>query len=95
MQVAEILGISVRQVKRIFKKYKKHGIAALISKKRGQKGNRSLAESLKDLALAYIREKYRDFGPLLAHEKLIEVHKLKIFPYGSPKADDSGRSMES
>ena len=78
MQVAEILGISVRQVKRIFKKYKKHGIAALISKKRGQKGNRSLAESLKDLALAYIREKYRDFGPLLAHEKLIEVHKLKI-----------------
>jgi len=37
-----------------------------------------MAESLKDLALAYIREKYRDFGPLLAHEKLTEVHKLKI-----------------
>ena len=78
MQVAELLGISVRQVKRIFKKYKKHGTAALISQKRGQKGNRRLAESLKDLALAYIREKYRDFSPLLAHEKLIEVHELKI-----------------
>lgn len=77
-QVAEILGISVRQVKRIFKKYKKHGTAALISQKRGQKGNYRLAESLKDLALAYIREKYRDFGPFLAHEKLTEVHKLKI-----------------
>jgi transposase len=77
-QVAELLGISVRQVKRIFKKYTKHGTAALISKKRGQKGNHRLAESLKDLALAYIREKYRDFGPLLAHEKLIEIHKLKI-----------------
>ena len=63
MQVAELLGISVRQVKRIFKKYKKHGTAALISQKRGKKGNRRLAESLKDLALAYIREKYRDFGP--------------------------------
>ena len=25
MQVAELLGISVQQVKRIFKKYKKHG----------------------------------------------------------------------
>jgi len=37
-----------------------------------------LAESLKDLALGYIREKYRDFGPLLAHEKLTEIHKLKI-----------------
>ena len=78
MQVAELLGISVRQVKRIFKKYKKHGTAALISQKRGKKGNRRLAESLKDLALAYIREKYRDFSPLLAHEKLIEVHELKI-----------------
>ena len=78
MQVAELLGISVRQVKRIFKEYKNHGTAALISKKKGQKGNRRLAESLKDLALAYIREKYRDFSPLLAHEKLIEVHELKI-----------------
>jgi len=52
-QVAELLGISVRQVKRIFKKYKNHETAALISKKRGQKGNRRLAESLKDLALAW------------------------------------------
>ncbi len=77
-QVAEILGISTRHVKRIFKRYKKYGAAALISKKRGQTGNHRLAESLKDLALAYIRERYRDFGPLLAHEKLTEVHKLKI-----------------
>ena len=37
-QVAELLGISVRQVKRIFKKYKKQAAAALISKKGGKKG---------------------------------------------------------
>ena len=77
-QAAEILGISVRQVKRLFKKYKREGCKALISGKRGGKGNHKLPESFKSLALAYIREKYPDFGPLLAQEKLKEVHNLKI-----------------
>lgn len=36
---AEKLGISVRQVGRLYKKYKSNGVAGLISKKRGKGSN--------------------------------------------------------
>lgn len=78
MQAANILGVSCRQVRRLFKEYRKAGPQALISKKRGKPSNHRLSPGLKDLGLALIREHYPDFGPTLAHEKLIEVHKLKI-----------------
>ena len=35
LQVADILGITTRQVKRLFKSYKKHGPKGLVSKKEG------------------------------------------------------------
>lgn len=78
MQAANILGVSCRQVRRLLKEYRKIGPQALISKKRGKPSNRQLSPGLKDLGLALIKEHYPDFGPTLAHEKLIEVHKLKI-----------------
>lgn len=78
MQAANILGISCRQVRRLLKEYRKDGPQALISKKRGRPSNHQLSIGLKDLSLALIREHYSDFGPTLAHEKLVEVHNLRI-----------------
>jgi hypothetical protein len=77
-QAAKNLGLSVRQVKRLCKNFKTFGPKGLISKKRGSKGNNSIPEILKESALSIIEEKYPDFGPTLAHEKLIENHGLKI-----------------
>lgn len=45
---------------------------------RGRTGNRLLPASLNDLALSIIQERYRDFGPTLAREKLEEVHGLVL-----------------
>jgi hypothetical protein len=37
-----------------------------------------MANGVQELVLAIIQEKYPDFGPTLAHEKIVEDHKIKI-----------------
>lgn len=77
-QAADILAITPRQVRRLLRKYQKHGPTALVSRKRGAPGNHQLPVGAKELVLALIEEQYSDFGPTLAHEKIKEVHKIKI-----------------
>ena len=78
MAAAELLGLEHRQVQRLAKAYQDQGATALISKKRGRPSNRQMPESLKAQTLAVIRERYADFGPTLAAEKLREVHGITI-----------------
>jgi IS30 family transposase len=75
---ADLLGLERRQVQRLAKAYQDEGATALISKKRGQPSNRQTPASLKAQALAVIRERYADFGPTLAAEKLRELHGIYI-----------------
>jgi transposase len=77
-QVAEHLGLSVRQVERLYRTYKAGGHAALISKKRGRPSPRKLPSRLRERVLGLVRERYADFGPTLAHEKLVESHGVKV-----------------
>ena len=69
-QAAELLSLSVRQVKRLSKLYQAGGAAALISKRRGQPSNNRLPEKTTKQARELLRTRYHDFGPTLAHEKL-------------------------
>jgi hypothetical protein len=78
LQASEILGLSVRQIRRLFKAYSVKGPQALISQKRGQPSNHQTPEGIKEWAKTLIQEHYNDFGPTLAHEKLVEVHKLTL-----------------
>lgn len=78
VQAANILIVSLRQVKRIYKNYKQHGAIGLISRKRGRKGNHRLKEEVIEEALKLLQKQYHGFGPALAQEKLTEVHKLQI-----------------
>jgi len=73
-----ILGLSVRQIKRLLRTYRKEGAAGLVSKHRGRKGNNRLSEEVQKKALNLLKTKYRGFGPTLAHEKLVEREKLKL-----------------
>ena len=77
-EAEKILGLGTRQIKRLLKKHKKLGTAGLISKRGGQKSNNCLAEDVKKKALNLLKTKYQGFGPILAHEKLIEKEKLKV-----------------
>jgi hypothetical protein len=76
--VAEQLGLTVRQVERLYAAYKARGVEGLVSRKRGAPSHRKVAPELQELALGLVRGKYGDFGPTLAHEKLVEVHGLPV-----------------
>lgn len=77
-QAAEQLGLSVRQVKRLWRAYRQGGAKALVSRRRGRPSNHQLNPALKARAVALIEARYRDFGPTLAQEKLSEVHHLTL-----------------
>jgi len=77
-RAAEQMGISIRQVKRIWKAYQEKGVEGLVNKSRGKPSHNRLSEEVKQQALDLIMEHYRDFGPTLAREKLYERHGLKM-----------------
>jgi transposase len=77
-EAALLLGVSVRQVKRLWRKYRKKGAKGLTSARRGKASNHRLDADMVQQALDLVKEKYSDFGPTLAHEKLVEVHQLPI-----------------
>lgn len=77
-EAAHILGISTRQIKRLFSAYKAQGAQGLVSKRRGKPSNNRLDAGLVQRALDLIKEKYEGFGPTLAHEKLTEVHGIQL-----------------
>ena len=77
-EAAKILAVSVRQVKRLFRKYREKGVAGLVSQRRGRVSNNRLDEATRSAALDLLGSKYRGFGPTLAWEKLVEVERLKL-----------------
>jgi len=77
-EAAEILGVSVRQIKRLLSKYRKDGASGLVSQRRGKASNNQLSAEVKQKGLDLLKGKYRGFGPTLAREKLVEVDGLRI-----------------
>ena len=77
-KAAEVLMISIRQVKRLLASYRENGPQGIVSKKRGKPSNNQLSNSLKQCIKTIIRKEYPDFGPTLACEKLREVHHLEV-----------------
>jgi len=69
---SQLLGVSIRQSKRLKKRYKQSGIQGLPHKSRGQASNRQIAPSDIDAVMAIVKRDYADFGPTFAHEKLKE-----------------------
>jgi len=77
-KAAEFVGLSERQMRRLCAVFEKRGPAGLVSGKRGQPSNRRLPDELRSQAIEIVRERYADFGPTLACEKLLELHDLRV-----------------
>src|SRR5262245_42415210 len=75
---ALLLGLSERQFRRLYKRYVILGPPGLVSGKRGRPSNRKIAEALKERSRSAVRERYADFGPTLACEKLRELHDIRV-----------------
>lgn len=72
------LNVGPRQVRRLVARYEAQGTAGLVSLQRGKASNRQLAPGLAQAALALLRERYADFGPTFAAEKLSGHHGLTL-----------------
>jgi hypothetical protein len=68
----ELLGVSYRQVKRLWMRYQTAGDRGLVHGLRGKRSNRQGESSLRERALARYAESYADYGPTLAAESLGE-----------------------
>lgn len=77
-QASEQLGVSVRQVRRILRRYEKEGDRGLVHRLRGQPSNRKLATELQERTLGLVRTHYPDFGPTLAQEYLQSVQGITV-----------------
>lgn len=79
-KAAELLALSYRQAKRVWRRFCTQGAGGLAHKSRGKPGNRRLAAGLRKKVLAVVERKYADYGATLAAECLAEEHKLHVHP---------------
>ena len=77
-EVAELLGISDRQVRRIVRRVRVEGERGVIHRLRGRRGCRRIPDNVRTRVLELYRERYNDFGPTLASEKLLELDHLRV-----------------
>jgi len=77
-EAARRLGLSVRQVKRLARRYRERGAAGLMSARRGRRPNNAIDPAVRREVLDLVRERYPDFGPTFACEKLVEVHGHRL-----------------
>jgi len=69
---ARLLGLSVRQVRRIQRRLEHEGDAGIVHRLRGRNSNAQKSRTLRRQALRVYAKDYPDFGPTLAAEKLTE-----------------------
>ena len=80
---AELLDVSYRQAKRIYRRYRSEGATGLKHRSAGRRSNRATTAKVRARALALIREKYSGliderFGPTLAAEHLASEDRIVV-----------------
>lgn len=77
-EAAEGLRLSTRQVRRLQRRLQAEGPAGLKHRSRGRRSNSATPPQQRHRVLELIRQKYPDFGPTLACEKLAEKHRIAL-----------------
>src|SRR6185295_2347172 len=69
-EAAALCGLEYRYLRRLYQRYCEQGDRGLVHQGRGRPSNRSKTAEFKAVVLARYQERYPDFGPTLAAEKL-------------------------
>ena len=77
-EASKQLNLTVRQIKNLKVKVIKDGVKGLIHGNRGKRGNRKMKDYLLEKAVSCLKERYYDFGPKFACEKLSANHNIKL-----------------
>lgn len=75
---AHVLDLSTRQVRRLSDRMRLDGAASIRHKAIGKPSNNRIFDGVKDYAMVLVRERYADFGPTFATEKLDERDGLHV-----------------
>lgn len=75
---ASMVGLSERQVRRLIKGVREHGDEGIIHALRSRPSNRRYPEEVREQVISLYQERYPDFGPTLATEKLLEREDITI-----------------
>ncbi|OCP00802.1 MULTISPECIES: ISNCY family transposase [unclassified Ensifer] len=78
VSAAHVLELSTRQVRRLLDRIETNGAASIRHKAIGRPSNNRICDGVRDYAVALVRERYADFGPTLAAEKLAERDGLLV-----------------
>src|SRR5881409_784854 len=77
-EAAELLGLSYRQAKLVWARYRGGGAKALQHGNCGRVSNRAHPEEFRQAVLVQVGRRYADFGPTLAAEHLEEEDGLQV-----------------
>lgn len=77
-EVAEVLEICERQVRRIVGRVREDGDEGVIHRSRGRPSHRAIESGVKRKVISLCRSRYEGFGPTLAAEKLSELDEIEV-----------------
>jgi len=80
VKAAELLGVSDRHFRRLFKAFKEQGPKGLLSKRRGKPSNSRIKDNIRASIVEKLKSTYTECGPTFAWEKLVQVEKIMISP---------------
>lgn len=78
VSASHVLDLSTRQVRRLLERMRTGGAASIRHKAIDRPSNNRISDGVRDYAVAIVRERYADFGPTLAAEKLAERDGLTV-----------------
>jgi transposase len=78
VEAADLLNISDRQVRNLIGKVREKGSKGMAHGNRGKESPRKMAGEEEDRITGIIKDKYWDFGPTFAMEKLWEKDRIKV-----------------
>ena len=77
-EVAEVLEVCERQVRRIVSRVRDEGDEGVIHRSRGRPSHRAIENGVKRKVISLCRSRYEGFGPTLASEKLRELEEIEV-----------------
>jgi transposase len=78
VKAAAWLGVSERQARRIYRRFRLEKDAGLVHRLRGRRSNRRIDQAVRDRVVARHQARYADFGPTHACEKLASEDGLFV-----------------
>ncbi len=75
---AELLNLTRRHIQRLVNAYRLDGDIGLVSKRRNMPSNRRYSTEFRKQILQIIKDKYSDFKPTFACEKLFDNHGIRL-----------------